>query len=41
MEGDANGRQPALETAPAGIYLGDWGPDEQLGRLNLLTRRRC
>ncbi|MGA8759473.1 MAG: hypothetical protein WB611_24805 [Stellaceae bacterium] len=26
-----------MEAPPAGLDLGDWGPDDQLGRLNLLT----
>src|ERR1051325_10525179 len=29
---------PRWKRRPAGSTWGDWGPDDQLGRLNLLTR---
>ena len=33
-------REPTLETSSARLDLGDWGPDDQLGRLNLLTSEK-
>jgi len=29
---------PRWKRRPSGSTWGDWGPDDQLGRLNLLTR---
>ena len=31
---------PRWTRRPEGSTLGDWGPDDQLGRLNLLTQQK-